>query len=80
MSDNEKKDNISIKNNDKTNDIINSIQSTVIPNIEETSNKLTNVENYNNTSKNKEEIFYKTEEYSEYSNNNKHLKKIIVIK
>ena len=75
MSDNEKKDNISIKNNDKTNDIINSIQSTVIPNIEETSNKLTNVENYNNTSKNKEEIFYKTEEYSEYSNNNKHLKK-----
>ena len=73
MSDNEKNDNISNNNNDKTNVIINSIKSTVIPNIEETYYKCKNDENYNNTSKNEEEKLYKPEEYFEHSNNNKQL-------
>ena len=45
MSENEKKeeskDNASISNNDKTTDIINSINSIVIPNLEEVSNAST---------------------------------------
>jgi len=65
MSENETKDNndenVTKKNNDKTTNIINSINSIVIPNIEEISNKSTTDENYNN---NKNE---------EILNNNKNL-------
>ena len=65
MTENETKDNndenVTKKNNDKTTNIINSINSIVIPNIEEISNKSTTDENYNN---NKNE---------EILNNNKNL-------
>ena len=44
---NDYKENDTEKNNDKTTDIINSINSTVIPNIEEISNKSTTDKNYN---------------------------------
>ena len=44
---NDNKENDTEKNNDKTTNIINSINSTVIPNIEEISNKSTTDKNYN---------------------------------
>ena len=51
MSENEKKEeikeNVPITNNDKTTDIINSINAIVIPNMEEVSNKITTDEIYN---------------------------------
>ena len=52
MSENEKKlennEDVPIINNEKTNNIINSINSTIIPNVKEISNASTNEENYNN--------------------------------
>ena len=72
MSENEKKEeskvNISISNNDKTTDIINSINSIVIPNLEEVSNASTNDNNYNIIIKKEEILNNNSENIQKQSN------------
>ena len=74
MSENEKKEeikeNVPIINNDKTTDIINSINATKIPNIEEVSNKSTTDENYSIQKNNNENYFAQNQMLSNNNNEN----------
>ena len=82
MSENEKKEeikeNIPITNNDKTTDIINSINAIVIPNMEEVSNKITTDENYN-IQKNNENYNAIDSSLNQLLSNNKNEKIIVNI-
>ena len=77
MSKNEKKEenneNVSLNhNNDKTTDIINSINAIVIPNVEESSSKSTNIDEFkNNIIKKEEKLDNKNINFTESSNDQK---------
>ena len=77
MSKNEKKEenneNVSLNhNNDKTTDIINSINAIVIPNVEESSSKSTNIDEFkNNIIKKEETLDNKNINFTESSNDQK---------
>ena len=74
MSENEKKEEIKenapITNNDKTTDIINSINATIIPNIEEVSNKSTTDESYSIQKNNNENNSSQNQLLSNNNNDN----------